>query len=136
LAIINTTAVPTSPGHLILSQWSNGDSGWSSGPPVARAVSTVGYVKGYFNSSDPARQLAASARCRDQTAAGAICSIPDQDITFGSLFSTFFGESANMTVNQTIYGKSGSKAVRLTLTKAAVFSTSFIMVTIMANMLI
>lgn len=108
LAIINTTAVPTSPGHLILSQWSNGDSGWSAGPPLQRAVSTVGYVKGYFNSSDPARQAAASARCKDHSASGATCTISDQISAPGSLFSNFFSNQPNMTNNQTIYGKSGS----------------------------
>lgn len=106
LAIINTTAVPISPGHLILSQWSNGDHGWSAGPPLQRAVSTVAYVKGYFNSSDPARQSAASRRCKDPSAPGAICSISDQLIAPGSLFSEFFSEHPNMTNNQTIYGKS------------------------------
>ncbi|PMD41414.1 glycoside hydrolase family 16 protein [Hyaloscypha variabilis F] len=106
LAIINTTAVPTSPGHLILSQWSNGDAGWSAGPPVQRAVSTVGYVKAYFNSSDPARQSAASKRCKDPSAPGAVCAISDQLISPGSLYSEFFSNNPNMTNNQTIYGKS------------------------------
>jgi beta-glucanase (GH16 family) len=111
LAIINTTAVPTSPGHLILSQWSNGDSGWSTGPPLQRAVSTVGYIKGYFNSSDPARQSAALARCKDSSAAGATCLISDQLTTPGSLFSDFFSNQPNMTNNQTVYGKSGSSSL-------------------------
>jgi beta-glucanase (GH16 family) len=108
LATINTTAVPTSPGHLILSQWSNGDPGWSGGPPPQRAVSTVGYVKGYFNSSDPARQAAATARCKDPSASGATCKISDQITASGSLYSPFFSNQANMTNNQTVFGKSGS----------------------------
>ena len=113
LATINTTAVPTSPGHLILSQWSNGDPGWSGGPPAQRAVSTVGYVKGYFNSSDPARQAAATARCKDPSASGATCEISDQITASGSLYSPFFSNQANMTNNQTIYGKSGSSGQTL-----------------------
>lgn len=108
LAVINTTAVPTSPGHLILSQWSNGDHGWSAGPPLQRAVSTVGYVKGYFNSSDPARQSAAAKRCKDPSAPGAVCAISDQLLSPGSYFSDFFSNHPNMTNNQTIYGKSES----------------------------
>jgi beta-glucanase (GH16 family) len=111
LAIINTPAVPISPGHLILSQWSNGDHGWSAGPPLQRAISTVGYVKGYFNSSDPARQSAASRRCKDPSAPRAICPISDQLITSDSLFSEFFSRYPNMTNNQTIYGKSECPAM-------------------------
>ena len=106
LAVINTTAVPSSPGHLILSQWSNGDAGWSAGPPLQPAVSTVGYVKAYFNSSNPARQADAAKRCKDPSAPGAVCSISDQLISPGSLFSEFFSDHPNMTNNQTIYSKS------------------------------
>ena len=106
LAVINTTAVPSTPGHLILSQWSNGDAGWSAGPPLQPAISTVGYVKAYFNSSNPARQSDSAKRCTDPSAPGAVCSISDQLISPGSLFSEFFSNKPNMTNNQTVYAKS------------------------------
>lgn len=118
LDVINTSAVPTSPGHLILSQWSNGDSGWSAGPPLQRAVSTVGYVKAYFNSSNPGRQSAASARCKNPLAPGATCAIPDQTTAPNSFFSEFFSDQPNMTNNQIVYGKSESFSLRTRLKTA------------------
>ncbi|CAK1362455.1 hypothetical protein CB0940_02303 [Cercospora beticola] len=39
------------PGALHVSHWSNGNEGWSGGPPERDAVLMVGYVKAYFNSS-------------------------------------------------------------------------------------
>ncbi|GIZ46952.1 hypothetical protein CKM354_001005400 [Cercospora kikuchii] len=39
------------PGALHVSHWSNGNEGWSGGPPERDAVLRVGYVKGYFNVS-------------------------------------------------------------------------------------
>jgi beta-glucanase (GH16 family) len=131
LASINTSAVPTSSGHLILSQWSNGDSGWSAGPPRERAVSTVAYVKGYFNSSDPARQSAASLRCKGPSALGAICPIPDRAIVPGSLYSEFFSENPNMTTNQTIYGKNDCSTVRSTLFMSCISTVLVVMSVIM-----
>lgn len=78
LAIMNTSAVPTQAGHLILTHWSNGNPLWSAGPPSIDAVMTVSYVKSYFNSSLTERTQAFESRCRDPHAPYAICSIPDQ----------------------------------------------------------
>ncbi|KAF7319397.1 Concanavalin A-like lectin/glucanase [Mycena chlorophos] len=43
--------VPTTPSEFILNVWSNGDPGWSNGPPTANAIATVQYVDLYFNST-------------------------------------------------------------------------------------
>jgi len=114
LAKISTTAVPTSPGHLILNNWSNGDPTWSAGPPAQKAVTTVAYVKAYFNSSDPARQEAANLRCTDPSSQGSKCPIDDQSIApnSGSLFTSLFSNLPNSTNNQTIYGKNGATSAR------------------------
>lgn len=90
--------VPTTPGHLLLSHWSNGNPGWSHGPPAVDAVTTVSYVKAYFNSSLEQRDQDFALRCKDPTASGAVCAIPDHNATF------FFSNGDNLTPNQTSYG--------------------------------
>lgn len=117
LATMNTSAVPTSPGHMILTQWSNGNPLWSFGPPLSGSMITVSYVKAYFNSSDPARQKDFALRCANPSAPGAICAIPDQigapdpvtNTSSGnsSAATYFFSNEKNKTVNQTVYHKSG-----------------------------
>ncbi|KAJ3827808.1 concanavalin A-like lectin/glucanase domain-containing protein [Lentinula raphanica] len=46
-----TKNVPTSPSEIVLNVWSNGDPGFSQGPPKSNAVATVEYIKLYFNST-------------------------------------------------------------------------------------
>jgi beta-glucanase (GH16 family) len=122
LAKMNTTAVPTMPGHLELTQWSNGNPLWSFGPPPTEATITLSYVKAYFNSSDPERQSALISRCKDPTASGALCVIPDQigapvpppnaQQANSSVPPTyFFSDDHNKTQNQTIYHKNGAEGV-------------------------
>jgi hypothetical protein len=98
LAEMSGPAVPSSPGHLLLSHWSNGNPGWSRGPPTTDAVTTVSYVKAYFNSSLEQRQQDFALRCKDAAASGAICPIPDRNATF------FFSHGNNLTPNQTSWG--------------------------------
>ena len=43
--------VPSIPSALIANVWSNGDPGWTKGPPTADATATVHYIKAYFNST-------------------------------------------------------------------------------------
>lgn len=114
LGKMNTTAVPTEPGHMILTHWSNGNPLWSYGPPPQQANISISYVKAYFNSSDPERQSAWSKRCKNSSAAGAICPIPDQLVapdtsTFTGNMSNantyFFNNVPNSTVNQTVWHK-------------------------------
>jgi hypothetical protein len=71
-----TENVPVEAGRLFLNHWSNGSPSWSGGPPAQDAVTTVMYVKAYFNSSDAARAQAAEQRC----AAGGprTCTIPGE----------------------------------------------------------
>ena len=115
LAHMNTTPVPTSPGHMILTHWSNGNDLWSYGPPPVEANISISYVKAYFNSSDPARQSAFTSRCTDPSASGAVCTIPDQisppdpssNANVSAAATYFFSNEKNMTANQTVYHKSG-----------------------------
>jgi len=64
--------VPDSPGAVHLIHWSNGDPGWSGGPPEEDAVLTVSYVTAYFNASGGA------SACLDDDggAGGAVCEVP------------------------------------------------------------
>ncbi|KAK4222077.1 beta-glucanase [Podospora fimiseda] len=107
LAEMKGSAVPSSPGHLILQHWSNGNKLWSGGPPAEDAALTVKYVKAYFNSSTIQRQKDWHGRCKDVNAANAVCRIPD--VTPGDYGPAewFFKDHKNMTNNQTISGQSG-----------------------------
>ncbi|KAI0867032.1 glycoside hydrolase, family 16 [Xylaria cubensis] len=98
LSEMTGSSVPTTAGHLLLSHWSNGNPGWSHGPPTVDAVTTVSYVKAYFNSSLEQRQRDFELRCQDPMASGAVCAIPDRNATF------FFSNGDNLTPNQTADG--------------------------------
>lgn len=71
-----TDNIPDAPGRLHISHWSNGNAGWSGGPPDADAVMTVSYVKAYFNSSDANRTAAALRACAAAGAEATACAIP------------------------------------------------------------
>ena len=99
--------VPSDPGYLMLSQWSNGDPTWSAGPPEEDAVMTVNYVKAYFNSSEEQRQKDWENRCEDINAPKATCEVPEitsPPTNNASAKTFFFSQQANMTVNQTVAG--------------------------------
>lgn len=99
--------VPVTAGHLALNHWSNGNAGWSGGPPADDAVMAVRYVKAYFNSSDAARQRDFAGRCADPSAPGAVCDIPDVTAANDSAAGFFFTGQKNMTANQTVSGDNG-----------------------------
>ncbi|AEO68968.1 glycoside hydrolase family 16 protein [Thermothielavioides terrestris NRRL 8126] len=101
LAEMTGSAVPSSLGHLILQHWSNGNKYWSGGPPSEDATLEVRYVKAYFNSSVAQGQQGWESRCRDPTAANAVCVIPDVTRSNSSAAGWFFTDHGNMTVNQT-----------------------------------
>ncbi|KUI65094.1 Beta-glucanase [Cytospora mali] len=103
----NPDGLPTTAGHLSLSQWSNGNPLWSGGPPATDAVMDVKYVKAYFNSSEEARQDDFAARCTDPTAAGAVCAIPAVTPGNDTAAGFFFTGQKNMTDNQTVSSESG-----------------------------
>lgn len=120
---------PSAGRHLILSHWSNGNSLWSGGPPVQDALMTIGYVKAYFNSSDPARQAAASSRCKSPNTVGAYCPIPDDSLSPNSLYSNFFYTQPNTTNGQIVYAKNEISArVSLSIPAMSVIALSVIIV--------
>ena len=112
--------VPSAPGKVILSHWSNGNPSWSAGPPAEDAKMVVSYVKAYFNSSNPDRQKAHQSRCKDASAPNAVCLIPDQLVPPRSDVATeqegkpyFFSKdtTANKIEGQLVYGASaGARA--------------------------
>lgn len=133
LKTLSGAGVPDSPGHLMLSHWSNGDPRWSGGPPEQDAVMTVNYVKGYFNSSDTKRQDDWRNRCKDVNAPNATCEVPEiteapQGNTSANTF--FFSQQQNMTVNQTVLGdnpntvESGAWSIR---SSTQAFSTTLLL---------
>jgi len=110
--------VPSVPGKIILSHWSNGQPLWSGGPPAEDAVMLVSYFKAYFNSTDKARISDHTTRCPDPSVKDGICQIPDQkgEPRFGQVPFFYQDPSRNMTNNQTIYGSvSASAACVLTV---------------------
>ncbi|KAK0621479.1 glycoside hydrolase, family 16 [Bombardia bombarda] len=112
LGTMKGAAVPTSPGHLILQHWSNGNVLWSGGPPAEDAVLTIGYVKAYFNSSSTQRVQDWANRCKEAAGQNAICVIPTLDGTNPSPGDWFFSDHDNMTNNQTVYRESGGARLR------------------------
>lgn len=69
--------VPQSAGKIHVSHWSNGNEGWSAGPPNEDAVVTVSYVKAYFNSSDAGVTTKSLKSCTE-AASQQLCRVPDQ----------------------------------------------------------
>lgn len=108
-------AVPSSPGHITFSHWSNGDPKWSGGPPAEDAVVTLSYFKGYFNSSLDARQTHWEKRCKDPSAPDAICAVPDMadDVKAQEHFFTKLENSAeNQTVSDNESGATSGRRPR------------------------
>lgn len=96
LAEMNGTSVPTSPGHLILQHWSNGNPLWSGGPPEEDAALTVGYVKAYFNSSDAKTQSSWNSGCQKALSKGSnntVCEVPNVTSVNSTTGGTFFNTS-------------------------------------------
>ncbi|KAL8682926.1 MAG: hypothetical protein Q9186_001089 [Xanthomendoza sp. 1 TL-2023] len=71
-----TAGVPFHAGGLTLNHWSNGDAGWSNGPPQRDAHMQFSYVKAYFNTTNSAAD--AKSKCRDPNDPKAVCKVPDQ----------------------------------------------------------
>ncbi|KAI8966207.1 glycoside hydrolase family 16 protein [Daldinia sp. FL1419] len=107
LTEMNGTGVPSTPGNLQVSHWSNGNMEWSQGPPKANATTTVSYVKAYFNSSLESRQTDYRLRCKDPSAPMAVCAVPDRNTTY------FFGNVVGMTPNQTTYHENNGRRARI-----------------------
>ena len=75
LTFIMREDIPTSPGHLLLSHWSNGNMGWSMGPPERDAKLTISYVKAYFNTT---KSRLSRSECTDYQVSGAVCLVPER----------------------------------------------------------
>jgi hypothetical protein len=73
-----TDNIPSGPGRLHISHWSNGNPGWSAGPPQTDAVLTVSYVKAYFNSSEESIAAASMKNCPMNISATGACEIPSR----------------------------------------------------------
>lgn len=117
LGSMDGAAIPTQPGHLILSQWSNGNALWSSGPPVSDAVMAVSYVKAYFNSSSLESLNNATDRCsKNSHSSSSVCEIPSQVQApdpagpdgHNTAATFFFSNEKNMTVGQMVYRQGAS----------------------------
>lgn len=72
------TNVPKSPGAIHVSHWSNGNAGWSGGPPGEDAALTISYIKAYFNSSISETTTQSLDLCRAGEMPNSSCYIPDQ----------------------------------------------------------
>lgn len=46
-----TEDVPTEPGPWVFNNWSNGDAGWSVGPPAVDAVFKIRSIEMYYNTA-------------------------------------------------------------------------------------
>ena len=102
--------VPSSPGKIVLSHWSNGQPLWSGGPPETDAKMLVSYVKAYFNSSDPARQKDYAQRCKasDQSAT---CPVPDLSGPPTAANSHFFIDQAKKAASKHKSSSSSSSPI-------------------------
>jgi hypothetical protein len=60
---VMTEDIPDSPGHVVFNHWSNGDPGWSAGPPKEDAVFTITHAHLYFNSSSPLQNTRYRTNC-------------------------------------------------------------------------
>jgi beta-glucanase (GH16 family) len=115
-------SVPSHAGHLTLSHWSNGDPGWSMGPPATDAILTVSYAKAYFNSSDPSRWADYASRCTDPSAPDAVCPIPNQTTApdnNSTAHTFFFSYGTNATANQTVFNPTATPTATPTPNGAA-----------------
>ena len=80
--------VPVAGGHLGLSHWSNGNKGWSAGPPNVDATMAVKWVRAYFNSSDEGTHTKWEKGCKK---GGEVCVIEDGGAEGGKVPKFFNG---------------------------------------------
>lgn len=72
-----TSNVPDVAGSIHLIHWSNGNAGWSGGPPKEDAALTISYVKAYFNSSSSETTQKSLRSCVQDSQS---CEIPTQEV--------------------------------------------------------
>jgi hypothetical protein len=64
------TNVPTSPGSISISHWSDGNPKYSGGPPIIPATVTVSKVWAYYNSTANAGVASAGSCCKNEGPSG------------------------------------------------------------------
>ena len=69
--------IPSSPGGIHFSHWSNGDPTWSGGPPESDAVLTLSYFKAYFNTSADNTTAPTAPTACGQAGPNAACNVLD-----------------------------------------------------------
>lgn len=130
LAVMNTSFVPSEPGHMILTHWSNGNEWWTKGPPTEDAKMTVAYVKAYFNSTQPDRQKRYVSSCRDPAIPSALCKIPhqtrapDPGIIIDNRSAAavpFFTDNPDLAKGQIYFQKSGVTVLKLSVSDSLMF---------------
>lgn len=108
-----TENVPTSGGTFFMNHWSNGDKGWSAGPPGNDTAMTVSYVKAYFNSTDTERQGKFEKRCKEWDPEK-VCAIPEQkgmpDGEVGAQTYFFSEDGGDKTPGQIVFKHSNGAA--------------------------
>ncbi|TLD29644.1 glycoside hydrolase family protein [Venturia nashicola] len=82
-----TQDIPSTPGHMLLNHWSNGNLYWSAGPPVEDTAITIQYTHLYFNSSDPRELKRFNSACPKYDAAK-VCKIQDSNVALKPPVST------------------------------------------------
>ena len=90
--MIDPAAIPNSAAAVHFAHWSNGDPGWSGGPPAEDAVVSVAFFKGYFNISGGEEVVQAAVEGTATRAGGgtppgcsnvAPCGVPDSAVGGG-----------------------------------------------------
>lgn len=75
-----TDNVPSTPGAIHFSHWSNGNPFWTHGPPLEDAAMTVAYIKAYFNTTSPAPSSGHDCSSPEwRVANNGLCHIPTQN---------------------------------------------------------
>lgn len=73
---VMTEDIPDAGGHMVFNHWSNGDPGWSAGPPAQDTYITISHAHFYFNSSN-AKARQSSAKLCPSFNATQVCVIND-----------------------------------------------------------
>lgn len=112
------SSIPTDPGIVQLSHWSDGNPGWTAGPPAQDAILTVAYHVAYFNSTDVKRTQAFEAQCSGGQGSAKVCDVVDYVMSLNaSRGPTFAGSiqsnGGNSSVKMNVAHRDGILSVRV-----------------------
>lgn len=97
------SSIPADPGIVQLSHWSDGNPGWTAGPPAQDAILTVAYYFAYFNSTDTKRMQTFEAQCSDEGASAKVCDVLDFGMSLNaSQGPSFVGSTQNNGGNKAV----------------------------------